>query len=783
MKLRNRFIVLIVLLSAFSILTLPTGEAQEQSDADREQDIEEQRDDSVDDSTAEENEQVEKDSPESDASEEDQQLEDQQSDDQQQEKAYEEERDNIEEDQEEETEAKQENNQEKEEVNTLRKQSTTSLPLQEGDRSAEVIALKENLNKLGFGNIKVTEFYGSFTTKKVREFQNYYGLQVTGKADATTLDKIDELLSSPLQQGKHSDALIPIKKKLNWTGYGKIKVTTYFGSFTEKKVKEFQKDQGLPVSGIIDEKTEQEIDKLFTNTFQRGARHDSIITLKENLNALGFGNIKVTTLYGSFTEQRVKEFQTYYGLKATGQADLETLDKMEELLSNPLQPGKRHEDTIQLKKDLNRLGFGNIKVTSLYGSFTEKRVKDFQRHYGLKVTGIADSRTLDKIDEILSSPFQKGKRHEDTIQLKKNLNELGFGGIKVTTYYGDFTEKRVKEFQRAYDLPVSGIADEVTLATIDELLQSREEVTYTSYGHTLEEALNIQMNQLQQTDMYRNSPAYVHSSYVQLNGSNQGKTTSRLNVRAEPNNTSHIYGTLNEGATVTILEKGKTWHKIQYNTWRNPTRSDVKYYLDPNNNDRFQHLVLTSSAGVPATELNRILQGKGVLEGLGQAFIDGGKQHAVNEVYLISHALLETGHGTSTLAKGVEVGKDKNGNLVLVNSSNRSNLTDIKTTYNMFGIGAVDSNPLRGGAFRAYNEGWYTPEAAIKGGAKFIADRYIHNKYQQNTLYKMRWNPANPGYPQYATDIAWAVKQVTQIKNMYSLLNNPMLHFNIPQYK
>src|SRR5699024_5009064 len=142
--------------------------------------------------------------------------------------------------------------------------------------------------------------------------QRHYGWKDTGIADSRTLEKIDEELSSPLQQGKHSDALIPIHKKLNWTGYGKIKVATHFGSGTERKSKEFQKDQGLPVSGIIDEKTEQEIDKLFTNTFQRGARHDSIITLKENLNALGFGNIKVTTLYGSFTEQRVKEFQTYY---------------------------------------------------------------------------------------------------------------------------------------------------------------------------------------------------------------------------------------------------------------------------------------------------------------------------------------------------------------------------------------------------------------------------------------------------------------------------------------
>ncbi|HEX6594196.1 MAG TPA: peptidoglycan-binding protein, partial [Bacillota bacterium] len=592
-----------------------------------------------------------------------------------------------------------------------------------------------------------------------------------------------DLFSSTFQRGGRHEKIMTLKESLNQLGFGEIKVTTYYGDFTEKRVKDFQKYYGLTVTGKADLDTLDKIEELKSTPFQRGKRHEDTIQLKKDLNRLGFGNIKVTPLYGSFTETRVKDFQRYYGLTVTGVADSRTLDKIAEILSTPFQRGKRHEDTIQLKKDLNRLGFGNIKVTPLYGSFTETRVKDFQRYYGLTVTGIADSRTLDKIDEILSSPLQKGKRHEDTIQLKENLNQLGFDGIKVTTYYGDFTEKRVEEFQQAYELPVSGIADEVTLATIDELLQSREEVTYTNYRYTLEEALDIQMNQLQQTDMYRNAPAYVHSAYIQLTSSNNGKTTSRLNVRAEPNNTSHIYGTLNEGASVTILEKGNTWYKIQYNTWRNPTRSDVRYYLDPSNNDRFQHLVLTASAGVPASELNTVLKGKGVLEGLGQAFIDGGKEHSVNEIYLISHALLETGHGTSTLAKGVEVGKDQNGHLVLVHSTNRDNVTDIKTTYNMFGIGAVDSNPLRGGAFRAYNEGWFTPEAAIKGGAKFIASSYIHNQYKQNTLYKMRWNPANPGYPQYATDIAWAVKQVTQIKNMYSLLNNPMLRFNIPNYK
>src|SRR5690625_7164008 len=156
------------------------------------------------------------------------------------------------------------------------------------------------------------------------------------------------------------------------------------------------------------------------------------------------------------------------------------------------------------------------------------------------------------------------------------------------------------------------------------------------------------------------------------------------------------------------------------NTFINPIRVDIKYHLKPNNNERFQNLDLSESASVSAWSLNNVLQGKGVLQGLGQAFINGGKQHSINEIYLISHALLETGHGTSKLASGIEVGKNKSGKLVLLTARNRSSLTNINTTYNMFGIGAADSDPKRLGAIRSYNEGWFTPEAPGRGGAQCI---------------------------------------------------------------
>src|SRR5699024_11082020 len=108
--------------------------------------------------------------------------------------------------------------------------------------------------------------------------------------------------------------------------------------------------------------------------------------------------------------KKIKQFQDYYGLKVTGKANMVTQDKMDAVLTSPFQKGKRHEDTIQLKKDLNRLGFEDILVTSYFGGFSDKQVREFQDYYGLVENGIADDRTRAKVKEILSNPLQQGKR-------------------------------------------------------------------------------------------------------------------------------------------------------------------------------------------------------------------------------------------------------------------------------------------------------------------------------------------------------------------------------------
>lgn len=195
--------------------------------------------------------------------------------------------------------------------------------------------------------------------------------------------------------------------------------------------------------------------------------------------------------------------------------------------------------------------------------------------------------------------------------------------------------------------------------------------------------------------------------------------------------------------------------------WRNATRNEVSRFLDTSHQTSdtwmYTFLDLDRAQNINSSTINsKLLSGKGTLNSQGSAFLNASKTHGINEVYLISHALHETGNGTSTLAKGVRL--DSNGNI----SSNG------KKYYNMYGIAAYDYNPVLGGARYAQQMGWDTPAKAIIGGAQFISQSYFNRG--QTTLYSMRWNPSNPGTYQYATDVNWAYATAQNLRNYYRQL-------------
>ncbi len=184
---------------------------------------------------------------------------------------------------------------------------------------------------------------------------------------------------------------------------------------------------------------------------------------------------------------------------------------------------------------------------------------------------------------------------------------------------------------------------------------------------------------------------------------------------------------------------------------------------------KYQFLDLGKSEGINAKTLNKLLVGKGALAGQGAAFAKAAQQFNINEVYLIAHAILETGHGSSRLANGLSI-----------NSTNTAITSKGTKYFNMYGAKADDNNPEIGGIKYAKAEGWDNPSKAIVGGAKYVRSAYID--HGQRTLHQMRWNPANPAIHQYATDINWAAKNAAIIANMYRTLGLDAVNYVIHEY-
>lgn len=192
-----------------------------------------------------------------------------------------------------------------------------------------------------------------------------------------------------------------------------------------------------------------------------------------------------------------------------------------------------------------------------------------------------------------------------------------------------------------------------------------------------------------------------------------------------------------------------------------------------NNNGKYMFMNLNYIDGISVDVINNGLSGKGILAGKGQAFLQGGEKYNINPIYLMCHARLETGNGTSELSTGI-----------LVDTVDGKSV-EPKVVYNMFGIGADDSDPIRLGAERAYKEGWFTPELAIIEGAHWIGLEYINNvQFKQNTLYKMRWNISHLGigWHQYASDIGWAYKQAEMMAPYLNQCRGVEFEFDIPTF-
>ena len=306
---------------------------------------------------------------------------------------------------------------------------------------------------------------------------------------------------------------------------------------------------------------------------------------------------------------------------------------------------------------------------------------------------------------------------------------------------------------------------------------------------------------------YKNTTAYVATRYLNKISSNEqvppvvgGESTENvsgatiyykaLNYTLQ-NHVDAQYKKALEGgnvisSSISRMSEELTTSMPQSRAFVTPSKADLEYYLNPKNftnSDKgmMQFLRLdTYKGGITESELNSYLNslpkvnGKNtVFYNQGKAFINAAQKYDIDLVYLVSHAMWETGYGKSVLAQGQTITSYKG-----------KPLDKPVTVYNFFGIGAIDKSANVSGAEASYSNGWTSIEKTIEGSAKWISANYIKSsKYNQNTIYKMKFN-YDYIWHQYATDVNWANSIGRVMNNIVPYYDgNAHLEYLIPKYK
>ena len=99
----------------------------------------------------------------------------------------------------------------------------------------------------------------------------------------------------------------------------------------------------------------------------------------------------------------------------------------------------------------------HLKVDGRYGPTTTTAVRDFQRATGLKVDGVVGAATWSR----LVQPVNRGDRSEQVLALQRQLLATG-ADLRADGAFGPATERALRAFQGARQLPITGGADDET---------------------------------------------------------------------------------------------------------------------------------------------------------------------------------------------------------------------------------------------------------------------------------------------------------------------------------
>lgn len=212
-----------------------------------------------------------------------------------------------------------------------------------GNRGSVIAEMQEKLQEAGCLEGTADGVYGTDTYEAVRKYQMDRGIPVSGAIDEMTYSALmnqgEEADSQRgygpyvYARGDHGAEIEALQKKLQSMGYLDDIADGIYGENTEAAVRKFQKEHGLSVSGSMDRKTIDAVNRKYSSqtgsfSLSVGDSGEKVIRLQNKLLLHGYDPGTVDGIYGAGTERAVQRLQEAERLAATGVADSNVWERL-----------------------------------------------------------------------------------------------------------------------------------------------------------------------------------------------------------------------------------------------------------------------------------------------------------------------------------------------------------------------------------------------------------------------------------------------------------------------
>lgn len=214
---------------------------------------------------------------------------------------------------------------------------TEDRDLKEGDEGDDVSTLQYRLKDLYYLTSDATGVYDASTTAAIKSFQEDFGLEATGEADAKTQSLLFAAQYRPLKKGCIGDDVKELQTRLTVLGYYKGKVSGEYLDATEEAVRAYQEANGEEVTGIADvdtlavllqaaEESSETTDAgtvmqgtvAYTERLAKGSTGTLVKQLQTRLTELGYYSGPISGNFLGKTTTAVKTLQKQNGVTVDG---------------------------------------------------------------------------------------------------------------------------------------------------------------------------------------------------------------------------------------------------------------------------------------------------------------------------------------------------------------------------------------------------------------------------------------------------------------------------------